>query len=107
MPSGDARTKSACTAATTRSASSRVRGRGSLDLGAAQLSGSPLLSELVDSVAGGGATSLDLAPMSFTIDGGRLAYAEPWRWKIDGVDTFFSGGLAPDGTLDLAWEVPM
>ncbi len=86
---------------------SRVRGRGSLALDQGRLRGSPLLSELLTALGEPAETALELAPMSFTLGGDRLDYAERWRWAIDGVDTWFSGGLTLDGGLDLVWEVPI
>jgi hypothetical protein len=85
----------------------RISGRGSIALDQASLRGSPFLSELLGALGEPAQTALDLAPMNFTIDGGRLAYAERWRWAIDGVETWFGGSLAPDGGLDLMWELPI
>ncbi len=86
---------------------SKVRGRGTFGLNQGRLRGSPFLSQLLTSIGEPGETTLDLAPMSFNLDGGRLDYAERWRWAIDGVDTWFSGGLSLDGALDMAWEIPI
>ena len=69
---------------------SRVRGRGSLALDQGRLRGSPLLSELLTALGEPAETALELAPMSFTLGGDRLDYAERWRWAIDGVDTWFT-----------------
>jgi hypothetical protein len=38
---------------------------------------------------------------------GRLAYAEPWVWRVSGIDTSFTGSLGLDLSLDLAWHVPV
>lgn len=86
---------------------SRVHGGGSIGLDDARLTGSPLLGNLLQTLGRPTETRLDLAPMAFSLDGGRVRYDEPWRWKIGDVATSFTGGVGLDGALDLEWHVPI
>ncbi len=83
-----------------------IHGSGRLQLDGAKLRGSPLLALL--SEFGVDATrTLDLQPIEFTIQGGRVTYAKPWTWTLAGTTTSFSGSLGLDQSLDLAWNVPI
>jgi len=83
-----------------------INGTGRLELSGATLKNSPLLAALsgfgVDLQKG-----LDVRPIEFTIQKGRVRYAKPWTWSLGGVETSFTGSLGLDQTLDLAWSVPV
>jgi hypothetical protein len=83
-----------------------IRGSGSFELRAATLSGSPLLA-LLEEFGVDTTRTLDLKPIAFTIDRGRLSYSDPWIWTLSGVETSFTGSIGLDQSLDLAWNVPI
>lgn len=83
-----------------------LHGSGRLELAGASLRGSPLLALLSD--FGVDTTrELDLRPIEFTIQAGRVTYAKPWTWTLAGTATSFTGSLGLDQSLDLDWSVPI
>jgi len=83
-----------------------IEGTGRLSLSAASLRGSPLLG-LLEGFGVDVARTLDVRPIEFTIQKGRVTYAKPWTWTFAGTETTFTGSLGLDETLDLAWNVPI
>ena len=83
-----------------------IRGTGSFGLRSARLSGSPLLG-LLEEFGVDTSKSLDLKPIVFSIERGRLSYDNPWTWTLSGVETTFTGSIGLDQTLDLTWNVPI
>lgn len=83
-----------------------LNGTGRLELSAASLKGSPLLARLAEFGVDTQKT-LDVRPIEFTIQKGRVRYAKPWTWNLAGTETSFSGSLGLDQSLDLAWNVPI
>ncbi|MFH0943723.1 MAG: hypothetical protein V2A76_00855 [Planctomycetota bacterium] len=77
------------------------------DLKDAILTGSPLLTEMLDKFGLTSNSELVLEPIQLNVDGGRLNYAEPWKWKLGGIKTFFTGSVGFDRTLDLKWNIPI
>ena len=73
----------------------------------AVLSGSPLFSEMLEQFGLTKDQELVLAPVRFHVDGGRLTYAEPWKWTLGGIKTLFTGSIGFDRTLDLRWGIPI
>jgi hypothetical protein len=71
------------------------------------LTSSPLLADMLGKLGVPASTELSIAPVEFEVRDGRLAYAEPWAWRVSGVDTSFTGSLGLDFSLDLAWNVPV
>lgn len=83
-----------------------MNGSGRFVLREAGLKGSPLLGALAQ--FGLDATkSLDVRPIEFTIQKGRVTYARPWTWTLAGTETTFTGSVGLDQSLDLAWNVPV
>ncbi len=82
-------------------------GEGRFGLSRAGLRGSSLLSDLLGQLGLDAGRSLDLQPLRFVIEKGRVSYSEPWRWTIDGVGTTFEGSIGLDRTLQMAWRVPI
>ena len=83
-----------------------IRGSGSFALNSASLRGSPLL-ELLQEFGVDASKSLDLKPIVFSIERGRVSYDNPWTWTLSGVETTFTGSIGLDQTLDLGWNVPI
>jgi hypothetical protein len=77
-----------------------------LALEAASIRGSPLL-ELLSELGIDTQRSLDLKPIEFTIQKGRLLYARPWTWSFSGTETNFTGSVGLDQSLELNWNVPV
>ncbi len=83
-----------------------IQGSGRLELNGAKLSGSPLLALLTEFGVDAN-RALDLRPIEFTVQKGRVTYAKPWTWTLSGTETNFTGSLGLDQSLDLAWNVPI
>jgi len=83
-----------------------LNGTGRLELSGASLKGSPLLALLAEFGVDTSKT-LDVHPIEFTIQRGRVRYAKPWTWTLGGTETNFSGTLGLDQSLDLAWNLPV
>ena len=84
-----------------------LSGRGRVELGGLRLSGSKLLEPVADLLDLSAEKGVDVRPIEFTLESGRLTYARPWEWEIDGVPTRFSGSVGLDGALDLVWLIPV
>ena len=84
-----------------------VKGSIYFDLEDAVLSGSPLLGEMLDKFGLTRDNEIVLEPIRLSVDGGRLKYAEPWKWKLGEIKTFFTGSVGFDKTLDLKWNIPI
>lgn len=82
-------------------------GDGRIDLGETRFATSPLMSDMLTRLGGTGERAFTIAPLEFSLDGGRLLYDEPWQWTMGGVTTAFTGSIAPDGALDLTWRLPI
>jgi hypothetical protein len=83
-----------------------LHGSGRLEVREASLQGSPLmraLGELGLDVN----RSLNVRPIEFTIERGRLSYARPWTWTLAGTETTFTGSVGLDRSVDLVWNVPV
>ncbi len=85
----------------------KVKGRGQFKIDEAVVKGSPLLGKLLSELGLESDGELNIEPITFEIDGGRLFYAEPWGWNIRGIETEFTGSVGLDKTLDLALNVPI
>lgn len=83
-----------------------IHGQGRLEVRSASLKGSPLLSALKE-FGVDAEKELDLHPIEFTIQRGRVTYAKPWTWTLSGTETTFTGSVGLDQTLDLAWNLPI
>lgn len=83
-----------------------IHGSGRLQLDGAKLSGSPVLALLTE-FGVDASRALDLRPIEFAIQAGRVTYAKPWTWTLAGTETTFSGSIGLDQSLDLAWNVPI
>jgi hypothetical protein len=83
------------------SATGRLQGDG------LALTGSPLLADMLGRVGVPSSKDLSIAPVEFAVRDGRLAYAEPWLWRVSGIETSFTGSLGLDLSLDLTWHVPV
>ena len=83
-----------------------INGSGRLQIDGASLRGAPLLA-LLSEFGVDGTRALDLRPIEFTIQKGRVCYAKPWTWTLSGTETTFTGSLGLDQSLDLAWNVPI
>jgi len=73
----------------------------------AVLEGSPLFETMLEQFGLTRDQELVVSPMRFHVDGGRVNYAEPWKWRLGGVKTSFTGSVGFDRTLDLRWNVPI
>jgi hypothetical protein len=71
------------------------------------LTSSPLFADMLGKFGLGASKELSIAPVEFAVKDGRLAYREPWNWRVSGIDTSFTGSLGLDMSLDLAWNVPV
>ena len=83
-----------------------IHGQGRLEVRSASLKGSPLLAALKE-FGVDAEKELDLHPIEFTIQRGRVTYAKPWTWMLSGTETTFTGSVGLDQTLDLAWNLPI
>jgi hypothetical protein len=83
-----------------------INGSGRLELRSASLEGSPLMAMLAE-FGVDAEKALDLRPIEFTVQKGRVSYAKPWSWTLAGTETTFSGSLGLDQSLDLAWNLPV
>lgn len=83
-----------------------LNGTGRLALGSAALRGAPLLATLA-SFGVDVERTLDLRPIEFSIQKGRVSYAKPWTWTFADTETTFTGSLGLDQSLDLVWNVPI
>ena len=83
-----------------------IHGAGRLEIHALALRGSPLFA-LLSGFGVDVEKTLDLRPIEFTIEKGRVTYAKPWIWSFAGTETTFTGSLGLDESLDLAWNVPI
>jgi hypothetical protein len=84
-----------------------INGSGSFTLSKAGLRGSSLLTDLLSELGLDAGKALDLKPISFVVQQGRVSYEKPWQWTIDGIATTFSGSIGLDRTLDMSWNVPV
>lgn len=73
----------------------------------AVIRGSPLFDQLLDVAGLTSDKELKVEPVHLSLDGGRLFYAEPWKWKLGGVKTAFTGSVGLDQSLDLKWNIPV
>jgi hypothetical protein len=78
-----------------------------LSLGEVTLASSALMSELLSALGQAGTRSMTVDKLALAVRDGRLHYTEPWDVRLAGVDTSFGGSVGLDGTLDLAWSVPV
>ena len=85
----------------------RLEGGGSFEIRAATVRGTPALEELLGFLGVDATRTLDVRPIVFNIERGRVSYAQPWTWTIDGVETTFTGSVGLDRTLDLRWNLPV
>ena len=85
----------------------RIGGGGTFSIDAARLTGSTLLGELMAKLGVEDGEELDIDPVRFQIEEGRLRYHRPWTWSFSGTETTFSGSIGLDETLALVWEVPV
>jgi hypothetical protein len=83
-----------------------ISGTGRIEIASLGLKGSPFLELLARFGVDAGKT-LDVRPIDFTIEKGRVTYAKPWTWSFAGAETTFTGSLGLDESLDLAWNVPI
>jgi len=83
-----------------------IHGTGRLEIASAALRGSPFLA-LLSGLGVDVEKTLDLRPIDFTIEKGRVTYAKPWIWSFAGTETTFTGSLGLDESLDLVWNVPI
>lgn len=83
------------------------KGTGSLDVDQGLVETSPFFSKLLTAFDRPTSPSFDLKPLGFAVDAGRIAYAKPWTWTIQGTETSFVGSVGIDQTLDLKWVVPV
>ena len=81
--------------------------RGTLAFAELDLGESSLVRSLQNLLGAEQSSSLQLDPLEFHLDGGKLAYDKPWTWTIAGVQTRFEGGLGLDGGLELVWNIPI
>lgn len=81
-----------------------INGHGRIDIQSASIAGSPLLTQIL-SALGGSEEEIDIDPISFIIERGRLRYSKPWQWTISGAKTTFGGSIGLDETLDLSWNI--
>ncbi|MEM1451518.1 MAG: hypothetical protein AAGI22_20555 [Planctomycetota bacterium] len=84
-----------------------LAGTGSLSVDEGLVQTSAFFGEILRAFGEPTNPSFDLKPLGFALDGGRLAYSQPWTWTIEGTETRFVGTVGLDKTLDLAWEVPI
>ncbi len=84
-----------------------LSGRGSFGLRGVKIEGAPLYDQLLALLGKEDQRDLTLEPVGFGIDAGRLTYDQPWTWTIAGTQTSFGGSIGLDGTLALAWAVPL
>ncbi len=80
---------------------------GTLGLRGVDVSRSPLIQEMVATLDPKGKHSVVVAPVSFTVRMGRVAYAQPWTWVVDTIPTAFRGSVGFDGSVDMVWDVPI
>ena len=85
----------------------RISGTGSFEVARASLANSDLLGKLLGALGVDTTKEFEIRPIEFTITRGRIAYARPWKWSIDGVPTSFTGTVGLDETLDLEWQLPI
>ena len=71
------------------------------------IQGSPLLSQLLGKIDVPVGEEIAISPVNLTIGGGRMTYAEPWKWKFGDVKTNFDGSIGFDRSLDLGWNLPI
>gem|GEM_PF-6056647 len=86
---------------------SPLSGTGRVQLLEASFANSPLIGDLMSLLGQSPQTPIRLQPIEFTIAAGRLTYAQPWTWTIQGAPTQFEGSIGIDRTLDLTWQVPI
>lgn len=85
----------------------RISGRGTFSIAGAMLRGSPLFTSMLGELGLDPDRSLNVDPIELVIDAGRISYAKPWTWTIDGTETTFTGTLGLDETLALTWNLPI
>ena len=85
----------------------RLNGKGRFALGQASLKGSSLMGQLANELGVDTDKGLDLEPIEFQIEAGRVSYRKPWQWTIDGTPTKFSGSIGLDRTLSMNWSIPI
>lgn len=84
-----------------------LSGRGRVEFPGVTISGSQLLGQMLGKLGAGEQETVSIAPMSFELSDGRLAYAEPWPWMVSSTLTNFTGSVGLDGSLALDWNVPI
>ncbi len=94
-----------------------INGRGHFEISGLGLKGAPFIAALLGALEIGTLDGLDLNPIDFYIQEGRLHYANPVRMKISGQVTHWTGSIALDDRsnqgakrldqLDLYWEIPV
>jgi hypothetical protein len=84
-----------------------LQGSGRVEIAEASFAGSPLVSELMKLLGKPANTPVQLRPLSFQIQNGRIAYQNPWDWTVEGMATQFQGSIGLDGSLEMEWVVPI
>ncbi len=84
-----------------------INGRGHFEIRDLMLQGTPLLTQLLAALGVDAPEELHLQPIDFTIESGRVRYAKPVLMRISKVQTFWTGTIGLDQTLDLVWEIPV
>ena len=84
-----------------------LNGTGRLSISDAALRGSPLFDLMLGELGADPQRTMSIRPVEFAIEKGRLRYAKPWTWTIDGTKTTFTGSIGLDETLSLTWNVPI
>ena len=84
-----------------------ISGKGSFSIRGAALEGAPVLGDMLGLLGVESLRDVNLRPIEFAIQSGRVTYSNPWTWTIDGLETTFTGSVGLDQTLQLAWNVPI
>lgn len=84
-----------------------INGKGRFAVTGLSLKGSPFLTDLLEKLEVASLEGLNLDPVEFTIQDGRVCYSNPVSLKIGGQTTLWTGSIGLDQTLDLVWEIPV
>jgi len=83
-----------------------LSGDGNLSIAGVKLGDTPMVQKMFDYLGMGG-EDMQLDPLRFSIQEGRINYKDGWSWKLGGLETSFDGSVGLDGSLDLAWNAPV
>ncbi len=83
------------------------RGTGDLSVSEGLVKTSPFFAKLMTAFDQPVNPSFSLKPLGFNVQGGRVAYTNPWSWTIQGTQTNFVGSVGLDQSIDLKWVVPI